>query len=80
MARVSPDPCSLSSPRPLMNTHQLISILVSQSFSPHLVSRCRYWTGPSKHTEALKAFEGSTERDYVGPLGTSGEYARYRLY
>jgi hypothetical protein len=33
----------------------------------------RYWTGPSKHTEALKVFEGSTERDYVGPLGTSGK-------
>ncbi|KAH8082201.1 hypothetical protein HD553DRAFT_67402 [Filobasidium floriforme] len=38
-----------------------------------------YWTGPSKHTEALKAFEGSTERDYVGPLGTSGLTAYFGL-
>lgn len=32
----------------------------------------RYWTGPSKHTELLQKLDGAEERDYVGPLGTSG--------
>lgn len=38
-----------------------------------------YWTGPSKHTEILNPPEGADERDFVGPLGTSGLTAYFGL-